>query len=222
MSLVNTRTAETIFSAAEHLPDGATLIVSQVAWDEYERLLTGLREHPSLRVSYDCGKLEIVSPSSRHERVARFIDGLVREFARVHKRTVEMLGQTTWKRQALHKGVEPDCCYYTLNADRIIGRDDLDLKSDPPPDIAVEVDLTHPSLRKLPIYAALAVPEIWRFDGKTVRIYKLEGAKYSETSESRFLPGLTGVILGESIERSMAEGQTKALAEFSRRVRRRK
>jgi Uma2 family endonuclease len=222
MMSVNLQAARDILSATQHLPDGATLVVHQVEWDTYERLLEDLARRPRLRVSYDCGRLEVVSPSSRHERHARFFDSLVREFATARKYTIEMLGQTTWKSRAVVKGVEPDCCYYIKNAERVIGKEDLDPESDPPPDIAVEIDITNTSLRKLSIYAALLVPEIWRYDGKTVRIYELAGAKYVETSESRFLPGLTATILGESIERSRSEGQTRSLAEFRRRIRRRR
>jgi Uma2 family endonuclease len=222
MISVNLQSTREILDATEHLPDGATLVVHQVEWDAYERLLEDLAGRPHLRVSYDCGRLEVVSPSSRHERHARLFDGLVREFATAQKYTVEMLGQTTWKRRAVAKGVEPDCCYYIQNAERVIGKEDLDPESDPPPDIAVEIDITNTSQAKLSIYAALLVPEIWRYDGKTVRIYELAAGKYVQVSESRLLPGLTGTLLGESVERSRNQGQTKALAEFRRKIRRRR
>src|SRR6266496_3245589 len=107
--------------AIEHLPEGSTLVIHQIAWDEYERLLDELAEGPHVRVSYDCGKLEIMTPLSEHEARARFIDDIVRVVAGKLGLQLEKYGSTTWKNRALRKGVEPDACYYVKNADRVIG-----------------------------------------------------------------------------------------------------
>jgi Uma2 family endonuclease len=146
--------------AIEHLPDGATLVIHQTSWDDYERLLEDLRDRPHLRVNYDRGKLEIMSPLPEHEEYGRFIDPLVRVFAQVHKIKVQNYGAGIWKQQRLGKGVEPDCCYYVANALRVIGKRRFDLEIDPPPDIAVEIDITNESLSKFSTYAELSVPEI--------------------------------------------------------------
>jgi Uma2 family endonuclease len=114
--------------------------------------------------------------------------------------------------------VEPDCCYYVQNAPRIIGRRKIDLESDPPPDIVVEIDTTSNSLRKFSIYAALAVPEIWRYNGKTISIYELTDSKYTQVPSSRFLPGVTGELLVEFIELSKTHGHTKARRAFQQRL----
>jgi len=217
---MNLSHADEILDAAEHIPEGATLIVQQVSWDDYERLLDGIGDRQHFRVSYDCGRLEILSPSNRHEKPIRFFDRLVSEFSRIRKITVEMLGHTTWKKRALAKGLEADCCYFIKNADFSIKNFGFDVELAPPPDVAVEIDITNSSLRKLSIYAALSVPEVWRYDGRNVRIYELIGEKYSEIDSSRFLPGLTGSILGEFLELAATIGQTKALEKFSRRLRR--
>jgi Uma2 family endonuclease len=208
-----------ILDAIEHLPGGATLVVPQFSWEDYERLLLDLADRPGLRISYDCGTLEIMSPSPKHERYVRLFDRLVHEFGRVRSLTVEMFGEATWKKRALAKGLQPDCCYYIGNAERIIGNENPNLEFDPPPDIAVEIDLSGTSLRKLSIYAALTVPEIWRYNGTTVQIYELSGAQYLRTANSRFLPGLTGTLLSESIDWSKTQGQTKAIEKFGRRIR---
>jgi Uma2 family endonuclease len=216
MRPMSLQTTDEILNAVDHLPIGASLVMHGVSWEDYEHLLTELEERPHFRVSFDRGRLEIMSPSARHERYARFLDGVVREFANAHKLAVEMVGQTTWKR-ALARGVEPDCCYYVKNVDHIIARD-LDLETDPPPDIAVEIDLTNSSLRKLNIYAALGVPEMWRFNGKALQVYELSGGQYVEIDAGRFLPGLTGRTLGDLINRSWTVGQTQALEEFPRNL----
>lgn len=218
MTSMNLQATGEILHATEHLPGGATLIVPQVAWDDYEYLLDELAERPHLRVSYDCGRLEIVSPSANHEKYAEFINDLVRAYADAHDMELEKLGQTTWKRKALSKGAEADACYYVRNAKRIIGKSTIDLDSDPPPDIVVEIDITTNSKRKFPIYAALSVPEIWTYDDQQVQFLELGEQKYAPISESRFFPRLTGQMMAEAIEVSKTRGQKTALHAFRQRI----
>lgn len=205
--------------AIDHLPEGATLVIHRVSWDEYERLLEDVSERSHLRISYDCGKLEIMSPLPEHEEYGRFIDGLVRILSEELDLTVQNYGSATWKRQKLGKGAEPDCCYYVRNADRVIGKRKFDLESDPPPDIVVEIDVTNESLSKFSIYAALSVPEIWRYDGNKNQFYELASAGYCEIVESRFFPQLTPAMLADALEQSKSEGQTAALRAFRQRLR---
>jgi Uma2 family endonuclease len=211
-------TPSEVLDATEHLPNGATLIVPQVTWDDYELLLDELGER-HLRVTYDCGTLEIMSPLPDHEDYARFIDALVIEFCDASNLEVESRGSTTWKRRLLGKGAEGDSCYYIRNARRIIGKRKIDLDADPPPDIVVEIDTTRKSLKKLSIYAALFVPELWRYDGKDVQIYELKSGKYVETVRSHILSCVTGAILSEFLELMKTQGNTKARHAFRRRIR---
>jgi len=204
--------------AIEHLPDGATLVIPQSSWDEYERLLEDLRDRPHLRVSYDQGRLEIMSPLPEHEEYGRFIDDLVRVFAHPRKMKVQKYGGATWKRQRLNRGVEPDCCYYVANALRVIGKRTIDLEIDPPPDIVVEIDITNESLSKFPIYGALSVPEIWRYDSKIVYFYELVKDRYREITESRAFPELTPAMLATALEECKKDGQDAALDSFRRRI----
>jgi Uma2 family endonuclease len=206
--------------AVNHLPAGASLVFHAFAWDEYERLVEHLSDGHHLRVSFDRGRLEVMSPLPEHEEHARFIDDLVRVWADHAGIELEKRGSTTWKKRSIERGVEADSCYYVQRADRIIGKRRLDLESDPPPDIAVEIDVTNESLSKFPIYAALGVPEIWRYDGAEVRFYALTGATYSEASESSCFPGLSPTSLAEALEHSKTDGQTAALAAFRRRLER--
>ncbi|MBI4263726.1 MAG: Uma2 family endonuclease [Acidobacteria bacterium] len=204
--------------ALEHIPAGATLVFRDVGWDEYERLLEDLWDRPGLRVTYDDGRLEIMSPLPEHEKYIRFIDDLVRAWADSRQLPVEKVGSATWKRRRVAKGTEPDACYYVTNAARIIGKRRIDLEVDPPPDIVVEIDVTNESVSKFSIYAALGVPEIWRYDGKMVHFYERSGDAYRGITESRFLAGLTPAMLAEALEQSKTEGQTAALAAFRQRI----
>jgi Uma2 family endonuclease len=211
------RTADYV-DAIGHLPDGATLVVHRLTWDEYEDLLKDLLERPHLRIAYDHGKLEVMSPSTEHEEYALFIDYLVRIFSEVRGLTLEARGSATWKRKKLDRGIEPDACYYVANARRIIGKRKIDLATDPPPDIAVEIDIASDSLDKFSIYAAIGVTELWRYDGATAYFYGLQADGYREIPESRFLVGLTPALLAGALEQSKTEGQTAALEAFRQRI----
>jgi Uma2 family endonuclease len=222
MTSMNLQATGEILRAAEHLPHGAMLVIPQVDWEDYERLIEDLAEGPHLRVNYDCGRLEIVSPLPEHGQYADFLNDLVRAYADDQDMELEKRGTATWRRKALQKGAEADACYYVQNAERIIGQRTIDLESDPPPDIVVEIDITRNSLLKFPIYVALCVPEIWTYDGKTVQFYALGGDQYAQISESRFFPGLTGQMLAEAIEDSKTRGQKTALDTFRKRIQSRK
>jgi Uma2 family endonuclease len=159
-----------------------------------------------------------MTPLPEHETYARFIDRMVSAYADLRDLNVESYGSATWKRRALARGVEPDSCFYTISADRIIGKHHrIDLESDPPPDIVVEIDVTNESLAKFEIYAALSVPEIWRYDGREMRFYQLGDGAYREVRESRLLPGLDPATMAAALEQSKVEGQTASLRAFRRR-----
>jgi Uma2 family endonuclease len=205
--------------AVRHLPAGAILVFQHVTWEQYEALVEDLVDRPGVRVHYDEGKLEIMTPLPEHEQYKEFIYSLARAVSEELRVPLETRGSATWKRRDLSKGVEPDTCFYVENAPRIIGKRTIDLTSDPPPDVVVEVDTTNESLSKFPICAALGVPEIWRYDGARAHIYELAGAAYVETTGSRFFPGLTAVMLTDSLESSKTRGQTDALTAFRERIR---
>jgi Uma2 family endonuclease len=207
-----------VLDATEHLPVGATLVVHEFDWDDYEHLLEALGDRSHLRVSYDRGRLEILSPSTPHDGYARFIDLVVFVFCEVFELNLRCFGGATWKKKALARGLEADACYYTKSAELIRGKIDINIESDPPPDIAVEIDITNSSLRKLSIYAALSIPEIWRYDEKAFHIYALTEGKYSEISESHFLPRLTGPIIAEVLEASKTGETMDTLKAFRRRI----
>lgn len=202
----------------EHIPSGATLVFHDVSWDEYERLLDGLTDRPGLRVTYDEGRLEILSPLPEHEEYADFILRMVHVIADARAIAVEPRGSATWKRRPFHKGVEPDTCFYVANAPRIIGKRAIDLDVDPPPDVVVEIDVTNESLSKFSIYAVVGVPEIWRYDGKTVQMYERSGEVYRSLTASRAFPGVTAEMLAGALEHSKTAGQTAALTAFRRRL----
>ena len=199
------------------MPNGATLVIDQVSWDDYDYLLEGLADRPGLRISYDCGRLEIVSPLQEHGQYECLVEDLALIFCEAFRIQLQKYGRTTWRRKALSKGAEPDASFYIKNAQRTIGKK-ISLEADPPPDIIVEIDVTRSSRSKLSIYAAFGVPEVWRYDGKTCRLYWRLENDYKETQVSRFLPGLTVALIAEAIEVSKTQGQDEARKAFRRRI----
>ncbi len=201
--------------ALDHLPAGGTLVFEDVSWEEYEELLNELEDRPGCRVTYNDGKLQIMSPRPDHEEYKRFIERIIDTVSDELDVNVEPRGSATWKRKP-DKGAEGDTCYYVANAERIIGKRDIDITKDPPPDLLVEVDSTSESVDKFGIYSALSIPEIWRFDVKhnQFQMYELKGRKYIEISASRSFPVLTPEVLVEFMDLSKTQGQKKALAAF--------
>ena len=201
--------------AIAHLPAGATLRLPCVSWEEYEGLLSQLADYPGVRVSYDAGKMEIMSPPlPEHEEYKDFIYSLARIISEESGVPLETRGSTTYKRPPDAKGAEPDASFYVQNATRVIGRRTIDLNIDPPPDIIVEIDTTNESLSKFNIYAVLGVPEIWRYDGQQAHIYQLANQAYAEATASRAFPALTAAALTDFTTQSKTQGQTAALAAF--------
>ena len=178
------------------------VILDRVTWDTYERLITEHGQRCGTRFTYDEGVLQIMVVSSRHERPNRRLASLVEVLAEEWALDIEQLGSMTFKRKDLQKGFEPDSCFYIEHADTIRDREEIDLAVDPPPDLSIEVDITSGSLNRFPIFAAVGIPEIWRFDGKRVAIFQLESGDYVEAANSLAFPLVTGEILTLFLEES--------------------
>jgi len=204
----------------ERLPAGAKLELFHIDWDEYEHLLTQMESfHPGHRLSYDRGRLIVVSPKREREFFKAFVSREAHVLAEELSLDIEATGATTMRRKHLMKGVEADESFYVQNAVRIIGHLELDLDVDPPPDVAVEIDMSNDSLDKFPIYAALGVPEIWRYDGHTTHFYKLAGENYEVVQNSLAFPLLAADDLAQYLELSKVKGQSVALKAFRQMLR---
>ncbi len=164
--------------------------------------------------AYDEGTLQIMALSALHESYQFLISHLVNLLSVRLRIRVLCFGSATMRKKAKQKGVEPDLSFYVQTAAAIGNRTDLDFSVDPPPDIVVEIDLQHPSLSKFPIYAALGVPEIWRYDGKSLTVYYLAGESYVITPSSVALPVLTSATLTEFLARSQHEDQYETVLAF--------
>jgi len=197
------------------LPPGSSLRMDNVSWDDYEELLADLGESYSVRIFYDQGRMEIMSPASMHERPKNIINVLVSVLRDELDVDIESLGSTTYKEEWKAKGAEPDDSFYIQNASAVMGKDEnLDLAHDPPPDLVIEVDRSSSSLNRLPIYAGLGVLELWRVYQRLVRIWVLEGDSYVESSHSRAFPFLPEDVISDFLEKGITGSSRKAANEF--------
>jgi Uma2 family endonuclease len=206
--------AENLVEMIERMPVDTVLTQHGVSWEEYEELLDAVGESRGLRISYDDGTLQIMSPSAKHERRARLIEQLVGVLSLRLRIRVLYYGSTTMKKQRKQKGVEPDACFYVQNSLLVGTKDEIDFNSDPPPDVVVEIDLHHESLSKFPIFAALGVPELWRYDGDSLTIYQLRDEQYVASEASVSLPMLTSAVLTGFLARSPKQDQYDILLAF--------
>jgi Uma2 family endonuclease len=160
-----------------------------ISWEAYLQILDALPQTRAARLTYDDGVLEITVPLEIHEFSRCLIERLIITLVELMGLRVKTMGSTTMNYPSLKKGAEPDNAYYIQNQPLVKGRD-VDFKQDPPPDLVVEVDITHTDIAKNEFYAKLGVPEFWRFDGKVWRIYELKAQKYVEVDFSPTFPAV--------------------------------
>ncbi|MEB3232226.1 MAG: Uma2 family endonuclease [Leptolyngbyaceae bacterium] len=173
-------------------------------WQRYQTLRQTLsRDRTALRLAnghirftYLCGTLEVTMPLEIHEFSARLIEFFIRILVTELGMKVKTMGSTTLDREFLDRSAEPDNAYYIQNQPLVAGRD-VDLDHDPPPDLVVEVDITHTDINKFQLYAAMGVPEFWRYNGETWRIYALQEGEYQEREVSPTFPQLPKIKLYE-------------------------
>jgi len=168
--------------AAVSTPPEQRVLLSNSTWETYERLLAENVESLGTRFAYDEGMLEIMIVSAGHESPNRTLAVLVELVGAELRKDVHPAGSVTLKRKDLEKGFEPDSCFYFRNVERMRKKDEIDLASDPPPDLVIEVDITRSSLDRFRIFGAVGVPEVWRYDGEQVLMYLLDQAVYTESS----------------------------------------
>lgn len=188
------------------------VLLDGVSWTTYERLLKELNDRP-IHLTYDDGLLEIFMPGDEHERIKTITARLVEAYSDESGIDAEGLGSWTMKQKKLKKGLEPDECYYVANVKRVIGlKRKLDLRKDPPPDLAIEVDITAGSVPREPIYAALRVPEIWRYDGERVGVLlRRPDGTYAPAAASVAFPALPMEQVNQFLAVGLAEGQSAAV-----------
>jgi len=185
-------------------------------WDGYQRFLAARGEdYPALKISYNRGVLELMTVSMEHERFKKLLARLVELLSFALDWEITCCGQMTINRADLDRGFEPDECYYIQNGTKMKGVRKLDLDRDPPPDLAIEIEVSRSLSNRIDIYGAIKIPEIWRYDGETLTVQLLQpDGAYQETSTSLAFPKLDLEIVRSVLSEARADSENRALRRF--------
>lgn len=190
-------------------------MLSGVPWSTYLEL-RALPENYHVRMTYDDGELELMSPSQRHEKFAHFIGRLIDAYTLAQGIEIAACRTTTFQRADLKQGWEPDNCYYIANEAQVRGKIELDLTIDPAPDLVIEVALDRRPRKKLQLYAAFRVSEVWVFNGEKLDVLFLSSAgRYDPAAASRSLPGLLPNVVEQYLARLWREPENALIREFT-------
>lgn len=191
------------------------ILIDNVDWRSYTRFLYLFAERPSYRLTYDRGRLEIMSPLPLHERGANILGRLAITLTEELGQPILQGGSVTLRRRRRHRGLEPDRCYWIANEAAVRGKDRLDLRIDPPPDLAIEVDVTSSSLDRMSIYAALGVPEVWRVDDRTLTFHaRAANRKYTVITHSLSFPQVTPTDLMGFVAMCVSQDENSVIRQF--------
>ncbi len=207
-------TTQSYYDVVERMPEDTVVTFHDVSWEEYEDLLERVGEASGLRISFNEGIMQVMTLSTEHESYGEFISHLISHLSFKLRINIAFFGSATIRKKRGKKGKEPDCCFYVQTAAQIGNRMKLDFEKDPPPDVAIEIDVHHESRDKFAIYAGLSVPEVWLYNGKQLTIHLLRGSRYVKATTSQALPMLTSAILTEFLTRRRQEGEYQALLAF--------
>ncbi|MEO0409183.1 MAG: Uma2 family endonuclease [Cyanobacteria bacterium P01_A01_bin.135] len=188
------------------VPPGQSVLL-QVTWQEFDAILRTRGDRPASRLAYADGTLEIMTPLPEHEYFKETLGDAIKDIAETLNLDYESYGSTTWRLRAKQAGLEADNCFYFQNEARVRGRLALTLPQDPPPDLALEIDLTSKSLDRFPIYARLGVPEIWCYDAGRLTIFCLRNGDYTAADRSLVFPTLPVQALPTLIEANRSAGR---------------
>lgn len=194
-------------------------VLHNISWETFEALLRETGEDRGSRFAYDCGTLEIMTPLFEHENPKSNFGNFIIALAEELDIEVRSAGSTTLKRRIAKKGIEPDTCYYIQNEAAIRGKQKLNLETDPPPDLAIEIDITSSSVNKFDIYAALGVNELWRYNGQDLKFYQLVEGQYIECKFSVAFPIVSVSEISRFIAQSKTSGEITLLKSFRAWVR---
>jgi Uma2 family endonuclease len=196
-------------------PDAAPVLLHGISWQTYEMLLRDIGEQ-RIMVTFDRGDLEIMAPSPYHEHYKRIIGRLIEILTMALDMPILSVGSTTFKRKDLEKGLEPDECYYVQHERQAREKlKTLDLAKDPPPDLVVEMDYTHHAIDREAIYAALGVPEIWRFNVNRLEVLLLgPSGAYELSRKSLTFPFLPIDQLERFLQLSLTTPETTLARSF--------
>jgi Uma2 family endonuclease len=170
------------------LETNQSVVLHNISWFSYKQIADAVQDQTPAHFTYDRGNLEIMVLSLQHEKLKKILAMLFERLCEELDIEILRAGSTTFQREDLERGFEPDECYYVANAEKMRNKNKVNLDFDPPPDLTIEIDIKHSSLNRMNIFASVGIPEIWRFDGENLAIYLLEKNDYVASETSKILP----------------------------------
>jgi Uma2 family endonuclease len=193
------------------------MVLENVAWETYVEL-ADQRRGSIPRMTYDNGVLEMMSPKRDHENMACLIGRIVETFSELKDIEIISVASVTVKRSDLAKAFEADESYYVTHAAQLLGKKELDFAVDPPPDLVIEVELTSSAIKKMQLFAAMHVLEVWRHDGESLQMHRWLDGAYQQIESSVQLPGLTAQQINETLALRDTIGETKLIQGFRKSI----
>jgi Uma2 family endonuclease len=197
---------------------GQQMLLKDISWQQLEKILEEMGEKRAARISYSDGWLEIMVPLPEHEKDKEIFGELVRILLDKLEIDFEPFGSTTLKNERMRQAVEPDTSFYIQNQAAVIGKNRIDLNIDPPPDLAIEIDIT--SRTRFDNYEILGVPELWRYQQQGLEIFLLREGKYIKSSSSPNFPDIPIIeLVNEYVQQCLSIGRSQAMRNFRNWVR---
>ena len=192
---------------------GQEMLLKDISWQQLENILAEMGEKRAARISYSDGWLEIMVPLPEHEKDKEIFGELVRILLDKLEINFEPFGSTTLKNERMRQAVEPDTSFYIQNQAAVIGKSLIDLNIDPPPDLAIEIDIT--SRTRFENYEILGVPELWRYQQQGLEIFLLQEGKYIKSQSSPNFPNIPIIeLVNEYVRQCLTIGRSQAMRNF--------
>jgi Uma2 family endonuclease len=192
---------------------GQQMLIKDISWQQLENILEEMGERRAARISYSDGWLEIMVPLPEHEKDKELIGDLVKILLDKLEIDFEPFGSTTLKNERMRQAVEPDTSFYIQNQAAVIGKNRIDLNIDPPPDLAIEIDIT--SRTKFNNYEILGVLELWRYKQQGLEIFLLQEGKYIKSQSSPNFPNIPIIeLVNEYVQQCLTIGRSQAMRNF--------
>jgi Uma2 family endonuclease len=197
---------------------GQQMLLKDISWQKLEKILEEMGERRAARISYSDGWLEIMVPLPEHEKDKELLGDLVKILLEILQIDFEPFGSTTLKNERMRQAVEPDTSFYIQNQAAVIGKNRIDLNIDPPPDLAIEIDIT--SRTRFENYEILGVPELWRYQQQGLEIFLLQEGKYIKSQSSPNFPNIPIIeLVNEYVRQCLTIGRSQAMRNFRSWVR---
>lgn len=192
---------------------GQQMLLKDISWQKLEKILEEMGERRAARISYSDGWLEIMVPLPEHEKDKELLGDLVKILLEILQIDFEPFGSTTLKNERMRQAVEPDTSFYIQNQAAVIGKNRIDLNIDPPPDLAIEIDIT--SRTRFENYEILGVPELWRYQQQGLEIFLLQEGKYIKSQSSPNFPNIPIIeLVNEYVRQCLTIGRSRAMRNF--------